>query len=63
MKKISNKKLKKKLFIYLFIYLFNVYGYAVAVFRHTRSGHHISTDGCEPPRGCWELNSGPLEEQ
>jgi hypothetical protein len=21
------------------------------------------TDGCEPPRGCWELNSGPLEKQ
>jgi hypothetical protein len=21
------------------------------------------TDGYEPPRGCWELNSGPLEEQ
>ena len=20
-------------------------------------------DGCEPPSGCWELNSGPLEEQ
>ena len=20
-------------------------------------------DGCEPPFGCWELNSGPLEEQ
>jgi hypothetical protein len=20
-------------------------------------------DGCEPPYGCWELNSGPLEEQ
>jgi hypothetical protein len=19
--------------------------------------------GCESPRGCWELNSGPLEEQ
>ena len=19
--------------------------------------------GCEPPHGCWELNSGPLEEQ
>jgi hypothetical protein len=25
-------------------------------------GSHI-TDGCEPPCGCWELNSGPLEEQ
>jgi hypothetical protein len=21
------------------------------------------TDGCEPPCGCWELNSEPLEEQ
>jgi hypothetical protein len=21
------------------------------------------TDGCEPPCGCWEINSGPLEEQ
>jgi hypothetical protein len=21
------------------------------------------TEGCEPPCGCWELNSGPLEEQ
>ena len=23
----------------------------------------LMTDGCEPPYGCWELNSGPLEEQ
>ena len=23
----------------------------------------LITDGCEPPRGYWELNSGPLEEQ
>jgi hypothetical protein len=23
---------------------------------------HIA-HGCEPPCGCWELNSGPLEEQ
>jgi len=23
----------------------------------------LITDGCEPPYGCWELNSGPLEEQ
>jgi hypothetical protein len=27
-----------------------------------RASAHI-TDGCEPPCGCWELNSGPLEEQ
>ena len=23
----------------------------------------LTTDGCEPPYGCWELNSRPLEEQ
>lgn len=22
-----------------------------------------AADGCEPPLGCWELNSGPLQEQ
>jgi hypothetical protein len=50
--------------IYLFIYLFNAYEYTVAVFRHTRRGHQMPiTDGCEPPYGCWGLNSGPLEER
>jgi hypothetical protein len=38
--------------------------YTVAVFRHSRRGHQIFVmDGCEPPCGCWDLNSGPLEEQ
>jgi hypothetical protein len=23
----------------------------------------IITDGCEPPCGCWDLNSGPSEKQ
>lgn len=46
------------------IYLFNVYEYGVAVLRHTRRGHQmIQTDVCEPLCGCWELNSGSLEEQ
>jgi hypothetical protein len=45
-------------------YLFHVNGYTVAVFRHPRRGHLIPiTDSCEPLCGCWELNSGPLEEQ
>jgi len=34
----------------------------VGVFRHFRREHPI-TDGCEPPCGFWESNSGPLEEQ
>jgi hypothetical protein len=53
------------------IYLFYVCEYTIAVFRHTRRGHQIPlqrasdpfTDSCELPCGCWELNSGPLEEQ
>jgi hypothetical protein len=24
---------------------------------------YLITDGCEPPCGCWDLNSGPSEEQ
>jgi hypothetical protein len=50
------------LFFLRFI-LFIICKYTVAVFRHTRRGHQISLmGGCEPPCGCWDLNSGPLEE-
>jgi hypothetical protein len=34
---------------YLFIYLFSILD--------------IVIDGCEPLCGCWDLNSGPQEEQ
>jgi hypothetical protein len=39
--------------------------YTVAVFRCTRRGRKsdLIMGGCEPPCGCWKLNSGPLEEQ
>jgi len=30
---------------------------------HQKKALDSITDGCEPPCGCWELNSGPLEEQ
>jgi hypothetical protein len=46
------------------IYFIIICKYTVAVFRHTRRGSQIFvTDGCEPPCGCWDLNSGPSEEQ
>jgi hypothetical protein len=41
--------------------LFYLYEYTVALLRDTRIDP--ITDGCELPCGCWELNSGPLEEQ
>jgi hypothetical protein len=31
--------------------------------QHQKRASDPITDGCEPPCGCWELNSGPLEEQ
>ena len=41
-----------------------IYKYTVVVFRCTRKGCQISLwGGCEPPCGCWNLNSGPSEEQ
>jgi hypothetical protein len=42
-------------YLFLKIYLFIKYKYTVAV--------HLITDGCEPPCGCWDLNSGSPEEQ
>jgi len=30
---------------------------------HQKRASDSIMDGCEPPCGCWELNSGPLEEQ
>ena len=32
-------------------------------FTHQKSALDPIKDGCEPPCGCWELNSVPLEEQ
>ena len=31
--------------------------------RHRKRTSDPITDGCEAPCGCWELNSGPVEEQ
>jgi hypothetical protein len=45
----------------LFIYLFIICKYTAAVIQKRASD--LITDGFEPPCGCWDLNSGPLEEQ
>jgi hypothetical protein len=30
---------------------------------HQKKASDLIKDGCEPPCGCWDLNSGPLEDQ
>ena len=46
-----------------FIYLFNECKHTVTLQTHQKRASDPITNGCEPPCGCWELNSGPLEEQ
>jgi len=45
----------------LFIYYIGVH--CICFQTHQTRASDPITDGCEPPCGCWELNSGPLEEQ
>jgi hypothetical protein len=43
------------------IYLFYVYEYStLSLQTHQKRASDPITDGCEPPCGCRELNSGPL---
>ena len=37
--------------------------YTVSVFRHQKRASDLITGSCEPLCGCWDLNSGLLEEQ
>jgi hypothetical protein len=47
-----------KIYLFLFIWVHSRYLQT----HQKRASDHI-IDCCEPPCGCWELNSGPLEEQ
>ena len=47
----------------IFIYLLYVSTLSLSSDTHQKRALDPITDGCEPPFGCWELNSGPLEEQ
>jgi hypothetical protein len=40
-----------------------IYEYTSCLQTHQKRASDPIADGCEPPCGCWELNSGPLEEQ
>jgi hypothetical protein len=52
----TNKQQKR------FIYSFNVWVYCCCLQTHLKRASDPITNGCEPPCGCWEWNSGPLGE-
>jgi hypothetical protein len=55
----GNKLVFKKICL-----LFNAYSVLPACMpAHQKRAPDLIVDGCEPPRGCMELSSGPLEEQ
>jgi hypothetical protein len=44
-------------------FLFKIYLHCNCLQTHQKKASDPITDGCEPPCGCRESNSGPLEEQ
>jgi hypothetical protein len=54
--------LQKPLYFYLFIFIY-MSTLQLSSDTHQKKASDPITDGCEPPCGCWDLNSGPLEEQ
>jgi hypothetical protein len=53
------------LFYFVFCFVFKIYLllHCNCLQTHQRRASDLITDGCEPPCGCWHLNSGPSEEQ
>jgi hypothetical protein len=45
---------------FLMIYL--IYIHCSCFQTHQKRASDLITDGCEPPHGCWDLNSGLVEE-
>ena len=61
-KSINVKILRISFLNYLFTYyVYNILSVCMPIGQ--KRAPDLITDGCEPPCGCWELNSGPLEEQ
>jgi hypothetical protein len=51
--------------IYLLLYVSTLFLYVSScLLIQQKKASDLITDGCEPPPcGCWDLNSGPSEEQ
>jgi hypothetical protein len=50
--------------IYLLLYMINVHCVHCSCLQtHQKRMSDLITGDCEPTYGCWDLNSGPLEEQ
>jgi hypothetical protein len=48
-------------FFFKDLFILNMWTYCHCFQTHQKRASDPITDGCEPPCGCWELNSGSLE--
>jgi hypothetical protein len=63
-----NDKKTKTLMISFFFFFFKKIYYVYNILPacmlvHQKGAPDLITGGCEPPCGCWDLYSGPLEKQ
>jgi len=52
-----------KSFFYKDLFILFIWIHCTCHQTHKKRASDPITDGCEPPCGCWELNSVPVEEQ
>ena len=46
-----------------YLFILCIWVHHCSLQTHLKRASDPIADGCEPPCGCWELNSGPLKEQ
>jgi hypothetical protein len=51
------------LFFLFFFFKDLFHEYTATIMTDLKRASDPITDGCEPPCGCWELNSGPLSRE
>ena len=53
----------KNLEYFLKLFIYYIYIHCSCLQKHQKRAPDLIMDGCEPPCGCWDLNSRPSEEQ
>jgi hypothetical protein len=49
-------------FLKIYLFILCIWAHCDCLQTHQKRASDPITDGCEPPRIFWELNSGPLED-
>jgi hypothetical protein len=53
----------RKIIIIIYLFILFILIHCCCFQTHQKRASNLITGGREPPCGCWDLNSGPSEEQ